>query len=100
LRASACPTAGIGGKILLIRQPIAVAVLIVDDHPIVLQCIRQLLASTTDFDVVGETTAPEQALETAGIEQPDMPCWTCGSATYWHPRSVSSCSLARRAPGS
>jgi DNA-binding NarL/FixJ family response regulator len=47
-------------------------VLVVDDHPVVLKGIRQLLASASDLDIVAETTSGEQAVAIAGEVQPDL----------------------------
>ncbi len=47
-------------------------VLVVDDHPVVLKGIRQLLASASDLDVVAETTSGEQAVAVAAEVQPDL----------------------------
>jgi two-component system, NarL family, nitrate/nitrite response regulator NarL len=47
-------------------------VLLVDDHPVVLQGIGQMLRSTDRFLVIGEATSAEQALEIGAREQPDL----------------------------
>jgi DNA-binding NarL/FixJ family response regulator len=47
-------------------------VLIVDDHPIVRQGLRQLINQEPDLMVCGEATEPQQALEVAGTERPDL----------------------------
>ena len=47
-------------------------VLIVDDHPVVLDGVRQLLASAGDFVVVAEATSGATALEAARREQPGL----------------------------
>lgn len=46
-------------------------VLLVDDHPIVLDGIRALLEITPDLDVVGEATDRESAVRLAGDLEPD-----------------------------
>lgn len=47
-------------------------VLLVDDHPVVLKGIRQLLASAGDLEVVAEATSGEEALAVADEKQPDL----------------------------
>ena len=47
-------------------------VLIVDDHPIVRQGLRQLINQEPDLIVCGEATEPQQALATAEAVQPDV----------------------------
>jgi two-component system, NarL family, nitrate/nitrite response regulator NarL len=47
-------------------------VLLVDDHPVVLQGIGQMLRSSDRFQVIGEATSAEQALEIGAREQPDL----------------------------
>jgi two-component system response regulator DesR len=47
-------------------------VLLIDDHPIVLQGVRHLLASSDEFAVVAESTTAEDGLAIARREQPDL----------------------------
>jgi two-component system response regulator DesR len=47
-------------------------VLLVDDHPVVLQGVRQLLAGTDEFEVVAESTSASEGLAAARREQPDL----------------------------
>jgi DNA-binding NarL/FixJ family response regulator len=47
-------------------------VLLVDDHPVVLEGVGQMLRSTDRFAVVGEATTAELAVEIGGREQPDL----------------------------
>ena len=47
-------------------------VLVVDDHPIVIDGVRQLLAVTGDLRLVGETTDPQAAEDLARRLQPDI----------------------------
>jgi two-component system, NarL family, nitrate/nitrite response regulator NarL len=47
-------------------------VLLVDDHPVVLQGIGQMLRSTDTFWVVGEATSADAAIEIGAREQPDL----------------------------
>lgn len=47
-------------------------ILVVDDHPLVLRGIRQVLESAEDFRVVGETTSGSEALELMGKVRPDI----------------------------
>ena len=47
-------------------------VLVVDDHPVVLDGVRHLLASAGDFVVVAEATSGVAALEAARRERPDL----------------------------
>jgi DNA-binding NarL/FixJ family response regulator len=47
-------------------------VLLVDDHPVVLKGVRQLLASAGDLEVVAETTSGQQAVALASEMQPDL----------------------------
>jgi DNA-binding NarL/FixJ family response regulator len=47
-------------------------ILLVDDHPVVLRGIRQLLAPADDLDVVAESTSGAGAVALAGELQPDL----------------------------
>ena len=47
-------------------------VLIADDHPIYRNGIRALLASVSDFEVVGEAATGEEAIAEAADSQPDV----------------------------
>ncbi len=47
-------------------------ILIVDDHPLVLRGIRQVLESAQDFQVVAESTSGRAALELIGKVRPDI----------------------------
>jgi DNA-binding NarL/FixJ family response regulator len=47
-------------------------VLLIDDHPIVLQGVRHLLAQTDEFEVVAEATTAEEGLASARREQPQL----------------------------
>lgn len=47
-------------------------VLLVDDHPVVLKGIRQLLGSAGDLEVVAEATSGDEALAVADEKQPDL----------------------------
>lgn len=49
-----------------------IRVLLVDDHGIVREGLRQVLAADADFDVVGEASNGAQALAIAAREQPDV----------------------------
>ena len=49
-----------------------IAVMIVDDHPLVLQGLRKVLAGEPDIVVVGAATDGEEALETARRLTPDV----------------------------
>jgi len=49
-----------------------IAVMIVDDHPLVLQGLRKVLAGEPDIAVVGAATDGEEALETARRLTPDV----------------------------
>lgn len=47
-------------------------VLLVDDHALVRQGLRAVLATTTDCDVVGEASTGEEAVERAAALRPDV----------------------------
>ena len=47
-------------------------VIVVDDHPIILQMIRRLLAEQPNFEVVGEATNGAQAVILVQILKPDV----------------------------
>lgn len=50
----------------------AARVLVVDDHPIVIDGVRQILADTVDLQLVGEAADPESAESQARRLQPDI----------------------------
>jgi two-component system nitrate/nitrite response regulator NarP len=47
-------------------------VMIVDDHPLIIRGLRQLLAANPRFNIVTEVTSGEAALQLAGKQQPDI----------------------------
>jgi DNA-binding NarL/FixJ family response regulator len=47
-------------------------VIVVDDHPIILQMVRRLLAEQPNFEVVGEATNGAQAVILVQILKPDV----------------------------
>ena len=47
-------------------------VLVVDDHPIVIDGVRQILAETSDLQLVGEATDPASAESQARLLRPDI----------------------------
>jgi len=47
-------------------------VLVVDDHPVVLQGVRHLLTGAGDFEVAAESTSADEGLAAARREQPDL----------------------------
>src|SRR4051794_25235817 len=47
-------------------------VLIIDDHPVVIAGVRQLLAGSSEFTLIGECSSAEQGLEAARRERPDL----------------------------
>jgi two-component system, NarL family, response regulator LiaR len=49
-----------------------IAVLLVDDHPVVRQGLRTFLATQADLDVVGEAGSGEEALDKVGDLLPDV----------------------------
>lgn len=54
------------------QAPATIRVLIADDHAVVREGIRHVLASDIGFDVVGEATDGVQAVALAGALQPDV----------------------------
>lgn len=48
------------------------SVLLIDDHPVVLQGVRHLLAEASDFEVIAECTSADEGLEVARGSQPDL----------------------------
>ncbi len=51
---------------------VGVSVLVVDDHPVVIDGVRQLLANTSDFTVVGEALTGSDAIDRAGELRPQL----------------------------
>ena len=49
-----------------------IRILVVDDHPIVRNGITSVLASQSDFDVVGEAATGDEAVATAATLEPDV----------------------------
>ncbi len=49
-----------------------ISVLLVDDHPVVIEGLRKLLSTTSDIDVTGEARDAAQALEQAKSLRPDV----------------------------
>ncbi len=49
-----------------------ISVLLVDDHPVVIEGLRKLLSTTTDIDVTGEARDAATALEQAKMLRPDV----------------------------
>jgi two-component system, NarL family, nitrate/nitrite response regulator NarL len=47
-------------------------ILLIDDHPIVLQGVRHLLADSPEFEVVAESTSADEGVRAARREQPDL----------------------------
>lgn len=47
-------------------------VLLIDDHPLMMQGIRDLLSHTGDFRIVGEAATGAEGIEVARAEQPDL----------------------------
>jgi DNA-binding NarL/FixJ family response regulator len=52
--------------------PVAIRVLIADDHAVVREGIRHVLSTDVGFDVVGEAANGAQAVEMAGVLKPDV----------------------------
>ena len=50
----------------------AASVLVIDDHPVVIDGVRQLLAAETDFKLVGEATTGEEGVDLARRLAPDV----------------------------
>jgi len=50
----------------------AVRVMLVDDHPVVREGLRRLLAQDQNLEVCGEAGSGEEALELAGRDHPDV----------------------------
>lgn len=53
-------------------EPVPARVLVVDDHPIVIDGVRQILANTVDLQLVGEAADPASAEALAARLQPDI----------------------------
>lgn len=49
-----------------------IKVLLVDDHPVVIEGLRKVLANTADIDVVGEANNAAEALREAKSRKPDV----------------------------
>jgi DNA-binding NarL/FixJ family response regulator len=49
-----------------------ITVLLVDDHPVVREGLRGMLAAEADLDVIGEAGSGEEAVVLAGVKQPDV----------------------------
>lgn len=49
-----------------------IKILVVDDHPVVRNGVREMLSSETDFVVVGEAASGDEALEQALLLEPDV----------------------------
>jgi DNA-binding NarL/FixJ family response regulator len=47
-------------------------VLLIDDHPIVLQGVRHILSGSDEFQVVAESTSADEGVQAARREQPDL----------------------------
>jgi DNA-binding NarL/FixJ family response regulator len=65
-------------------------ILIVDDHPMFRQGIRQLLERSQDFDIVGEASNGEEAIALASSAAPDVIVMDIGmpkvlKSTDWKP---------------
>ena len=54
-----------------VRDPARRRILVVDDHPVVCEGVRNLLAGQPDLQVVGEAGDPGAAVKLAGDLQPD-----------------------------
>lgn len=54
------------------RPTPGIRVLVVDDHPIVRQGVRSLLATYRDIEIVAEAGTPAEALEAARAHRPDV----------------------------
>ena len=50
----------------------AASVLVIDDHPVVIDGVRQLLAAESDFKLVGDATTGEEGVELARHLTPDV----------------------------
>ncbi len=53
-------------------KPVAVKVLIVDDHAVVRTGLRLLLERENDFEVVGEAGSADEGVRAARLEKPDV----------------------------
>ena len=49
-----------------------ITVLLVDDHPVVIEGLRKVLATTGDIEVTGEAHDAAGAIERARLLQPDV----------------------------
>ena len=54
------------------REPEHIRVLVADDHPIVRQGLRQIIADTADMTVVAEATSAREVLEHVGAQEIDV----------------------------
>ena len=59
-----------------------VRMLIVDDHPVVRDGLRGMLAGEPDLEVVGEAADGEEALAIVGGCDPTSSSWTCGCRAW------------------
>jgi two-component system, NarL family, nitrate/nitrite response regulator NarL len=51
---------------------VPIRVLVVDDHELIRRNIRRLLASETDFDLIGEASTGREAIQQSREHQPDV----------------------------
>jgi DNA-binding NarL/FixJ family response regulator len=49
-----------------------ITVLLVDDHPVVREGLRGMLAAEADLDVIGEAGSGDEAVVLAGVKRPDV----------------------------
>jgi len=54
------------------RPPAPIRILIVDDHPVFRQGLRQILQQNKDFDIVADCSSVEQALVEVRKQHPDV----------------------------
>jgi DNA-binding NarL/FixJ family response regulator len=58
-------------------RPGPIAVLLVDDHPLVRQGLRAVLSAADDITVAGEAGDGDSAVALAAELRPDVSSWTC-----------------------